>query len=83
MALNDCITNPSITGFFIEQATLSSIASCGLEISEQISRKMETVMFSGRFPVFSNRTEGDPVLYCPLDFNRLAINSTSITRWST
>src|SRR5271170_1938545 len=72
--MNDFITNPSVIGFFIEQATLSSIASRGLEISEQISRRMETVMFSGRFPLFSNRTEGDPVLYCPLDFNFRAID---------
>ncbi|KAN0076627.1 hypothetical protein V8E54_006769 [Elaphomyces granulatus] len=35
IALNDYITNPSVTGFFIEQAVLSSIAANGLEISEQ------------------------------------------------
>ena len=67
-ALNDYISNPSITGFFIEQAVLSSIASRGLEISEQISKRMDTVMFSGDIPEF-NTTKGDPVLYCPIDFN--------------
>jgi hypothetical protein len=62
------ISNPSVTSFFIEQAVLSSIASCGLGILEQISKKMDTVMFSGDIPKF-NRTEGDPVLYCPINFN--------------
>jgi hypothetical protein len=68
MALNDYISNSSVTGFFIEQAVLSSIASRGLEIQEGISKEMDTVMFSGDIPEF-NRTEGDPVLYCPIDFN--------------
>jgi hypothetical protein len=68
MALNNYISNSSVTGFFIEQAVLSSIASRGLEISEQISKKMDTVMFSGDIPRF-NRTEGDPVLYYPMGFN--------------
>jgi hypothetical protein len=72
-ALNDYINNPSVTSFFIEQAVLSSIASRGSEISEQISKKMDTVMFSGNIPEF-NRTEGDPVLYCPIDFNYRAID---------
>jgi hypothetical protein len=68
MALNNYISNSSVTGFFIEQAVLSSIASRGLEISEQISKKMDTVMFSGDIPRF-NRTEGDLVLYYPMGFN--------------
>ena len=73
ISLNDYITNPSVTGFFIEQAVLSSIAANGLEISEQISKRMNTVMFKGDIPDF-NRTEGDPVLYCPIDFNYRAID---------
>jgi len=52
---------------------VSSISSRGLEISEQISKKMDTVMFSGDFPEF-NRTEGDPVLYCPINFNYRGID---------
>jgi hypothetical protein len=53
IALNDYITNPSVTGFFIEQAVLSSIAANGLEISEQVSKRMNTVMFKGDIPDFN------------------------------
>ena len=64
--LLDHISNSSVAGFFMEQAVLSSIASRGLEISEQISKKMDTIMFSGDIPEL-NRTGGDPVLYCPMN----------------
>jgi hypothetical protein len=73
MALNGYTDNPSVTGFFIEQAILSSIASRGLEISEEVSKKMDTVMFSGVAPNF-NTTKSDPVLYCPIDFDYRGID---------
>jgi hypothetical protein len=67
MALNAYIDNPSVTGFFIEQAILSSIASRGLQISQDLSKKMDTVVFSGSIPKF-NTTKSDPVLYCPINY---------------
>jgi SAP domain len=67
------IDNPSVTGFFIEQAILSSIASHGLKIHKEISKNMHTVMFSGSFPRF-NMTERNPVLYCPINFNYRGID---------
>jgi hypothetical protein len=36
-ALNHYISNPSVTGFILEQAVLSSITSRGLDISREIS----------------------------------------------
>jgi hypothetical protein len=41
-ALDDYIDNPSVTGFFIEQAVLSYIGSHGLNISKGIYSPMET-----------------------------------------
>jgi hypothetical protein len=76
-ALNDYIDNPSVTGFFIEQAILSSIVSRGLNIQGEIYKKMDTVMFSGSFPKF-DKTEGAPVLYCPINFNYRGIDGIII-----
>jgi hypothetical protein len=76
-ALNDYIDNPSVTGFFIEQAILSSIASRGLEISKQISKGMDTIMFNGSVPNLK-KTEGDPVLYCLISFNYSGIDGMII-----
>jgi hypothetical protein len=73
MALNVYIDNPSVTSFFMEQAILSSIASRGLEISQGISKKMDTVIFSGSMPIF-NTTKSDPVLYCPMNFNYCGVD---------
>jgi hypothetical protein len=54
IALNSYISsNSSITGFFIEKAVLSSIESRGLKISKQISKRMDTIMFSGNSLNFS------------------------------
>ena len=72
-ALNDYIDNPSVTGFFIEQAVLSSIASRGLDISKDISTPMDTVMFAGNFPTLEKKS--NPVLYCPLKFNYRGIDA--------
>lgn len=76
-ALNDYIGNPSVTGFFIEQAVLSSIALRGLEIAGQISKRMDTVIFDGIIPNF-HMTEGDPVLYCPINYNYRGIDGIII-----
>ena len=73
LALDDYIDNPSVTGFFIEQAVLSSIASHGLDIAENISGPINIVIFAGKFPQFDRHTHG-AVLYCPLKFNYGSIN---------
>ena len=64
--------NPSVTGFLIEQAVLSSIGNKGLDISEGINSPMETVMFGGDFPEIHTRKP--LTLYCPLQCNLRAID---------
>ncbi|KAF8537366.1 hypothetical protein BDD12DRAFT_847117 [Trichophaea hybrida] len=71
-ALDDNIDNPSITGFFIEQAVLSYIGSQGLNISKGICSPMETVMFAGNYPRYNMQRK--LALYCPLKFNLQAID---------
>ena len=68
IALDDYIGNPSVTGFFIEQAVLSSIASRGLNVSKEISGPMTIVMFAEKYPIF-DKDISEAVLYCPLKFN--------------
>ena len=68
-SLPDYIHNPSITGFMIEQAVLSSIKSHGLDIGAGINHPMKLVMFEGNFPRFETKVRKQPVLYCPQQFN--------------
>jgi hypothetical protein len=44
-SLHNYIDNPSVTGFMIEQAVLSSIQTRGLAIGGNIYKSMELVMF--------------------------------------
>jgi hypothetical protein len=66
--LNQYVDNASVTGFFIEQAVLSSIAAHGLNIGQNICTKITTDMFETDFPVFK-KDESSPVLHCPLHYN--------------
>ncbi len=72
-SLNDYIHNPSVTGFFIEQAVLSSIANNGLQLND-INKPMNTVMFSDYPPYGKQENKNDTILYCPLAFNFGAID---------
>jgi hypothetical protein len=73
-ALNQYINNPSVTGFFLEQAVLSSITSRGLDISREISGPMKAIMFPGKVTRFDENQSG-PVLYWPLQFNYPAVDA--------
>jgi hypothetical protein len=63
------INNPSVAGFMIEKAVLSSIRSNGLAIGAGIHNSMEVVMFRTKFPPFKGGPTDRPVLYCPEQFN--------------
>jgi len=71
-SLDKFITNRSVTGFMIEKAVLSSIASHGLSISAGIGVRMKVRLFD----VFNIATDiiGEPVLYCPKKSNQEAID---------
>ena len=66
-------TNPSVTGFMIESAVLSSIRSHGLAIGAKIKRPMKVRLFADLFNIATDIT-GEPVLYCPKKFNHPAID---------
>lgn len=72
-SLPEFITNPSVTGFIIEKAVLSSIASHGLAIGAEIREPMEIRLFADLFNIAADIT-GEPVLYCPEKFNHEAID---------
>jgi hypothetical protein len=65
--------NPSVTGFMIESAVLSSIRSHGLAIGENIGRPMKMKLFADSFNIATDII-GQPVLYCPKKFNHEAID---------
>ena len=76
-SLDEYINNPSVTGFFIEQATLSWIGDHGLSISANISKPLTVIMFEKDYPDSIN-TECGVTLYCPLKFNLRAIDGIII-----
>jgi hypothetical protein len=63
------LQNPSVCGFVVEQAMLSSIALKGLDIGMKINTPMEVVSFVGPKPQFRTDTPGKPTLYRPQKFN--------------
>jgi len=67
------ITNPSVTGFMIESAVLSSIRSHGLAIGADIQRPMKIILFADSFNIATDIT-GEPVLYLPQKFNHESID---------
>ena len=67
------ITNPSVTGFMIESAVLSSIRSHGLAIGADIQRPMRIILFRRSFNIAMDIT-GEPVLYLPQKFNHESID---------
>src|SRR2546429_7236723 len=67
------ITNPSVTGFMIESAVLSSIRSHGLAIGADIQRPMRIILFRRSFNIAMDIT-GEPVLYLPAKFNHESID---------
>jgi hypothetical protein len=66
-------TNPSVTGFMIESAVLSSIRSHGLAIRANIGRPMKMRLFADLFNIATDIID-EPVLYCPQKFNHPAID---------
>src|SRR4051812_1830621 len=72
-SLDDFIANPSVTGFIIESAILSSIRSHGLAIGAGIGHPMKVRLFANSFDIDMDII-GEPVLYCPKRFNEEAID---------
>jgi hypothetical protein len=72
-SLDDFIANPSVTGFMIESALLSSIRSHGLAIGAGIRQPMKVRLFANSFDIDMDII-GEPVLYCPKKFNEEAID---------
>ena len=72
-ALNQYADNPSVIGFFIEQAVLSSTAARGLNIGQDICETMTVQAFEQNFPRF-NTNATNPMLHCPVDFNYRGID---------
>ncbi|OXV06005.1 hypothetical protein Egran_06227, partial [Elaphomyces granulatus] len=70
-SLDAYIHNQSVTGFFIEQAVLETVASRGLK-DEGIPGPMSKINFQG-FPTFE--TKRSLALYIPLSFNYRDIDS--------
>jgi|SRR5436305_4254867 len=68
-----------MTGFFIEQAVLSSITNKGLDISKDIAKPMDRVMFSS-YPPYRKpeNKEKDTIIYCSLALNFSGINGIII-----
>ena len=73
-SIYDNINNPSVAGFIIEQAVLSSIGSNGLAIRECINQPMTIVIFEAEYPEFRIDLTNTRVLYCPKKFNFRAID---------
>ncbi|RPB18660.1 hypothetical protein L211DRAFT_901742 [Terfezia boudieri ATCC MYA-4762] len=72
-ALRTYIHNPSVTGFFIEHAVLSSIVAHGLNIMG-IHSHVRQKMFNDVYPTFDTSLESW-VLYCPLRYNCPAVDA--------
>ena len=77
-SIYDNINNPSVSGFIIEQAILSSIGSNGLAIRDCINQPMTVVIFEAEFPEFRIDLTDTRVLYCPKKFNFRAIDGLII-----
>src|SRR5438045_1657097 len=73
-SIYDNINNPSVAGFIIEQAILSSIGSNGLAVRDCINQPMTVVIFEKEFPKFRIDLIDTRVLYCPKKFNFRAID---------
>ena len=80
-SLPQYITNPSVAGYMIEKAILSSISLTGLNIRDETSRGMDVVFFNGEIPKLLPTEEKEgPVLHIPLGFNCKAIDGVIV--WS-
>ena len=75
------INNPSMTGFLVEEACLSSISIHGLDIGMGLSTGIATQLFQGDFPQFT--LEEGVVLYCPVKFNFPGIDAVVVRLEST
>ena len=78
-SLPEYINNPSVTGFMIEQAVLSSIALNGLNIRQETNRSMEVKLFKGPTVRLDPNTE-NPVLYIPTAFNFKGIDGLIVSK---
>jgi hypothetical protein len=68
-SLPEYISNPSVTGFMIEQAVLASIVLLNdLDIVPKYQRTMHAIFFEGDFPSFDT-ARNDLVFYVPKAFN--------------
>ena len=88
-SLPQYIKNPSVTGFMMEMAILSSIASTGLKLTELkdlkipavINCPMQANLFLGRIPNLDSNTE-NPVLLIPQAWNFRAIDGVIVQKES-
>jgi len=71
-SLSDFITNPSVTGYMIEQAVLASIAYFGLDVP-RLRGQMDVSVFHDQIPNLKPQTNRT-VLHIPQIFNYKAID---------
>jgi len=67
-SLPEYTSNPSVTGFIIEQVILSWISQKGLNITPELNQPMGVTLFQDDVPSFDT-TKNGPVLYIPKVFN--------------
>ena len=77
-SLPDFIDNPSVAGFMIEYAVLSSIRSNGLPIGPKIIGPMSVIIFEDDILQFRKDIIGKSVLYCPRKFNFKGIDGVIV-----
>jgi hypothetical protein len=73
VSLRELINNPSVVGFMMEHAILSSIRSNGLAINAGIMRPMKVRLLAQPYDI-KTTIEDEPVLYWPRKFNFAAID---------
>lgn len=77
-SLSNFINNPSVAGFMIEHAVLSSIGSNGLAIGEGIQTPMDIITFKTAIPDFKTNITDRPVLFRPAKFNFKGIDGVIV-----
>lgn len=70
--------NPSVAGFMMEYAVLSSIGLNGLAIGATIQKPMDIIIFRGATPNFRECITDGPVLYRPDKFNFKGIDGVIV-----
>ena len=77
-SLSNFINNPSVAGFIIEHAVLSSIGLNGLAIGAKIQKPMDMIICTGATPNFRKDITDKPVLYRPNKSNFKGIDGVIV-----